>query len=486
MSKPSVQPEPPRSLKKECLSYPEVVAQSVAVIAPATVPAAVIGLIFASSAGGTWLSFALAMVGLIFVSININQFARRSASPGSLYTYIVKGLGPTSGVMGGWSLLAGYTFTGMSTLCGFAIFGQLLLGYLGIHLHILVYFVFGAALSCAVAYRNIQLSAKMMLVFELAAIVLIVGLGVVIWSHAGFVLDTDQFTLKGATASGVVTGIVLAIFGFSGFESSTSLGDEAKNPLKTIPRSLIQSTLISGFFFIFMAYVVVAGFKGTGIDLGKTEAPLDALATRAGVGFWGVLVSIGALLSFFSCTLACVNSTARIIFSMSRHGLLHDALGDAHETNETPHVAVVAAALITLLIPAAIYFAGITAFDAQGYLGTMASFGFLVVYILVSLAAPVYLKNLGLLRVKHVIYAALAVALMILPLVATIGIPGSKLFPPPSFPDSLFVWLFIAYMLVGLGWLFVRKYRSPDVIATMQSSIEEIHVKFGDVKEDLS
>jgi len=149
-----------------------------------------------------------------------------------------------------------------------------------------------------------------------------------------------QLTLKDATSGGVITGVVLVVFGFSGFESSTSLGDEAKNPLQTIPRSLLQSTAISGIFFLFMAYVVVLGFRGSGFDLGKTEAPLAFLATKNGFCFLGTLINAGALLSFFSCTLACINSTARIIFSMARHGLFHDALGEAHRTNKTPHLAV--------------------------------------------------------------------------------------------------------------------------------------------------
>jgi hypothetical protein len=51
-------------------------------------------LIFVSAGNGTWFSFLLATIGLLFVCFNINQFARRSASPGSLFTYIVKGLGP--------------------------------------------------------------------------------------------------------------------------------------------------------------------------------------------------------------------------------------------------------------------------------------------------------------------------------------------------------------------------------------------------------
>ena len=111
-----VGPRVQRNLKRHCLSYAEVLSQSISVIAPSTVPAAIFGLIFAVAGNGTWMSFLLGMIGMVFVSYNINQFARRSASPGSLYTYIVKGLGSTAGVLGGWALLFGYMLTGISTL----------------------------------------------------------------------------------------------------------------------------------------------------------------------------------------------------------------------------------------------------------------------------------------------------------------------------------------------------------------------------------
>jgi amino acid transporter len=119
----------PRDLKHECLSYVEVLSQSISVIAPSTVPAAILGLIFAVAGNGTWLSFVLGMVGLIFVGFNINQFARRSASPGSLYTYIVSGLGPTAGVLSGWALAFGYPaalyLSGVSAFDGQGYFGSL-------------------------------------------------------------------------------------------------------------------------------------------------------------------------------------------------------------------------------------------------------------------------------------------------------------------------------------------------------------------------
>jgi amino acid transporter len=472
----------PRNLRQQCLSYVEVLSQSISVIAPSTVPSAILGLIFATAGNGTCLSFLLGMIGLVIVSLNINQFARRSASPGSLYTYIVRGLGPTAGVLSGWGLLFGYMLTGMSTLCGFAIFGGMLLGQIGLHASVPIFFALGTLASCYIAYRDIQLSAKMMLAFEGASLLAIVILGFAIWNHHGFAFDSTQFTLKGATPGGVLLGIVLVVFGFSGFESSTSLGEEAIDPLRSIPRSVIQSVVFSGVLFILMAYITILGFKGTGADLGKTDAPLNLLANSLGLGFLGILINIGIVLSFFSCTLACINSTARIIFSMARHGLFHDALGEAHEKNETPHIAVGVAAAITFLVPTTLYVSGVSAFDGQGYFGTLCSFGFLLVYILVSIAAPRYLHKIGKLRAADVLYGVLGVAFMLFPLVGTLGIPGSPLFPSPAFPNNVLPWIFLTYMAVGLGWLLLQRARDPKLIPAMTKAMEKVDLELADVE----
>ncbi|ACK51749.1 amino acid permease-associated region [Methylocella silvestris BL2] len=464
------------SLRRDCLSYPEVLSQSISVIAPSTVPAAVLGLIFATSGNGTWLSFALGMVGLVLVSLNINQFARRSASPGSLYTYIVKGLGPTAGVLGGWALAFGYTVTGMSTLCGFSIVAGLMLQRVGVHVNPMALFALASLGAFFIAKRDVQLSAKMMLVLEGAALALILFLGFLIWKHEGFAVDAQQVTLAGATPGGVLAGIVLVVFGFSGFESSTSLGGEAKDPLRSIPRSVIQSVVVSGLIFIFMAYVVILAFNRGGGDLGSSESPLQVLAERMGLGFFGVAINLGILVSFFACTLAAINSTARIMFSMARHGLIFDALGDAHETNKTPHVAIGVATLITFLAPAIVYLAGVTAFDAQGYFGTLCSFGFLVTYVLISLAPLPYLRSIGKLTPGAAACSALGTGFMILPFLGSIGIPGSTLFPPPD--SHLLLYLFVAYMAVGLAWLMFERFRRPKMIPAMHSAIEALEAQF--------
>jgi amino acid transporter len=459
-------------LRPNCLSYLEVLAQSVSVIAPSTVPAAILGLIFASAGNGTWLSFLIGMLGLVFVAYNVNQFSRRSASAGSLYSFIVKGLGPTTGMLGGWALLFGYMLTGMSTLCGFSVIASELLGQFGLHLHVVLLYAFCAACAFTLAYREAQLSARTKLLFEGVAIASVLVLGSISWYHSGLRLDAAQVHLDGATGGGVLTGVVLVVFGFSGFESSTALGEETRNPLRSIPQSIMQSVIVSGLFFIFSAYVVVLAFQGVSAELGKSDAPLSYLAAALGWPGLGVFISIGILLSFFSCTLASTNSTSPIVYAMAGHGLMHRELGAAHAKHETPHVAAACAAAMTFVVATAAYFLGATPFASQGHFGMLSSFGFLSVYILVSVAAPVYLYNIVQLDITAVVASALAVAMMVLPFVGIVGVPGSELFPAPTFPNNLLVWVFAAYMASGALWLFAVRIVDPRKLVALSGANE--------------
>ncbi|MBD2516471.1 APC family permease [Nostoc sp. FACHB-973] len=470
-------------LKPDCLSFSEVLAQSFAVIAPTTIPASNIGLIVALSGNGTWLSFLIGLMGLLFVSININQFASRSASPGSLYSYISKGLGSTAGVICGWSLVLAYLFTGMSVLCGFANFSSVLIGHLGIHPSSITLLAIGAGISWYAAYKDIQLSAVAMLWMEAASVLLIAILCIIIWAHKGFALDMSQLTLSGTTPGSVATGLVLVMFAFSGFESATSLGDEAKKPLQTIPKSVMGSVILAGLFYISTTYIEVLGFSGTGVSITQTEEPLGFLSRQAGVGFLGEFVALGALFSFFACILGSINPAARVFFLMARHGLFHSSLGTAHSSNKTPHVAVTMCSLITFFVPAVMSLFNIKLFESMGYLGAICSYGFLTVYILISVAAPVYLYKIRKLRRRDVVFSVVGVGFMMIPVLGSVGIPGSTLFPVPEAPYNAFPYLFLLYILVTCGWFIIKRLRSPNLVVKMRQGIEEIHTKFSDTRK---
>ncbi|MBD2413880.1 amino acid permease [Nostoc calcicola FACHB-389] len=469
-------------LRPDCLSFSEVLAQSFAVIAPTTIPASNIGLIVALSGNGTWLSFLIGLIGLLFVSININQFASRSASPGSLYSYISKGLGSTAGVVCGWSLVLAYLFTGMSVLCGFANFSGVLIGHLGIHPSSITLLAIGAGISWYAAYKDIQLSAVAINRMEGASILLIAILCIIIWAHKGFALDMSQLSLSGTTPGSVATGLVLVMFAFSGFESATSLGDEAKKPLQTIPKSVMGSVILAGLFYISTTYIEVLGFSGTGVSITQTEEPLGFLSQQAGVGFLGEFVALGALFSFFACILGSINPAARVFFLMARHGLFHSSLGTAHSSNKTPHVAVTMCSLITFFVPAVMSLFNIKLFESMGYLGAICSYGFLTVYILISVAAPVYLYKIRKLRRRDVVFSVVGVGFMMIPVLGSVGIPGSTLFPVPEAPYNAFPYLFLSYILVTCGWFIIKRLRSPNLVVKMRQGIEEIHTRFSDTR----
>ena len=126
---------------------------------------------------------------------------------------------------------------------------------------------------------------------------------------------------------------------------------------------------------------------------------------------------------------------------------------------------------------------GLKAFESMGYLGTFCTYGFLLVYILVSIAAPVYLYRLRKLRPMDVVFSMLAVGFMMIPVLGTVGIPGSSLFPVPEAPYNTFPYLFLLYLAGGFGWFVIQKLRYPRMVRKMERAIEAIHVSYSDGRD---
>ena len=453
-------------LKSKCLSFPETLSQSVANISPTLTPVVIVPLVFASAGSGTWLSYLFATIGLILVGMNINQFARRSASPGSLYSYIGRGMGAPAGFLAGWCLLVAYLFTAMSVLSGAVNYAAILLNMAGLHVWNGVLFVIGVAVAWYIAYRDVKLSTKVMLLLEGISMLLILGLGAIVVAHRGTAYDASQLNVTVMDFSGVKAGLILAIFSYVGYESATTLGEEARNPLKNIPRAVILSAAISGIFFMLTSYIAVLGFKGLKTSLGASSAPFNDLADSVGVAWFGVLISAGAVISLFACTLASINAASRILFAMGRHGIFHARLSNAHSVNQTPHFAATFASAIVLALPLVLLAAHVAVLDIFNDLSTIATFGFLVVYVLISIAAPLYLKREGKLTAGSVALSAVSVLFMVPPIVATV-------YPTPAPPADKFPYYFIAYVVVGMVWFTVlRRSAGSRVIEGIKADLE--------------
>lgn len=72
------------SLKKDCLGFSELLAQAVALISPTMTAALIIPVMYGNTGNWSWLSYALGTVMLLFVALNLNRFAKRSAGSGSM------------------------------------------------------------------------------------------------------------------------------------------------------------------------------------------------------------------------------------------------------------------------------------------------------------------------------------------------------------------------------------------------------------------
>jgi amino acid transporter len=443
----AAQPATHRSgLRANILSPTETLAQSISTIAPTATPALTIPLVFALAGNGTWLAYVFAMAAILLIALCVSQFARHTSCSGSLYTYATSSLPPWASGVAGWALLLAYIATGASVAGGFINYANVLLASATGHLaSTVVLAIVCVAVSTWIAYRDVQVSARLMLWMEGASVLAITIVLALLLVKNGFHLDPAQVSLKGVTASGVRLGVVLALFSFVGFESATTLGAEARNPLRTIPRAVVQSAFFAGVFFVLCAYLMTFGMAKAGANLGTSTAPLHDLAKLVGVPVLGQFIDVGALVSMFAATLACITAAARVLLRMASNGIAHAHFAKTHAKNATPHLAVLVIGLITLLPVAILSARGVSGADIYGWLGSLAVYGFLTTYGLAAVALPFYLRRVWTLPGG-------TLALSISSAVAIVLALAGTLYPVPDPPYNWLPYVYLGYLALGVGW----------------------------------
>jgi amino acid transporter len=439
----------------------ETLAQSLSTIAPTTTPTMTIPLVFALAGNGAWLAYLLAGAAILLMALVISRFARYSAGSGSLYAFATHSLPRWAGGVAGLALLMAYVATGASVTGGFVNYANVFLEPYAAHsglssraVNLLLVLVCTGA-ATFIAYCDVQVSARLMLWIEAISVLLIVTVLTLLLVHNGLHVDTAQTGLHGVTASGVRLGVVLALFSFVGFESATTLGAEAVDPLRTIPRAVILSAASCMLFFCLCVYLETLGMRAARQNLGESTAPMRVLATLVHVPVFGMLIDLGALVSMFACTLACISGAARVLLSMAHDGLIHAHFGKAHATNATPAPAVLLIGLLTTLPVAALALRGSAGIDIYGWLGSLAVYGFITIYGLVAIALPFYLRRNRHMSSGSIALSAAATVAMLLALAGT-------LYPVPPSPYDWLPLVYVIYLLLGAACfaLTQRRFRA--------------------------
>jgi amino acid transporter len=444
-------------LRHNSLTPWETLAQSVAAIAPVTSPVLTIPLVFALAGNGTWVAYVFGTVQITLIALLIGALGRRSASPGSLYSYATDSLPAAVAGVAAWALVLGYIATGSSIVGGFVQYSNILLKTFAGHtitpdLLALV----SVAVAATMAYRDVELSARAMLWLQGAsAACVVVVLAMVLWKN-GLHLDWPQLRLQGSSLSGIRLGLVLAIFSFVGFESATALGHEAREPLRTIPRAVLQCAVGAGVFFGLAAYTEVLGFRKAGLALDKTDAPMHVLASQVAAPVLGLIIDAGAMISMFACVLACITAAARIFLLMAHNRLVPLSWSRTHPRNETPHVAVLISAVAIGLPTVVLLTLGYAGTDIYGWLGSFAVYGFITIYGITCIALPLMLKRQGALSLTLLVIAVLGGVSMVMALAGT-------LYPVPDPPYSWLPYLYFVYLFVAMAFsYYIGRQRSSE------------------------
>jgi amino acid transporter len=458
--------KPAAHLRSGALNLIETVGQSLAAIAPTLTPALNISVVAGLAGLGCWMSYFMGTLGVVIVAASVGVLASRHPEAGSYFVYIGRSFGPFAGALAGWSMISAYLFTAVAVSLSFCIFLRDILASFGVALGMLpstlVLLVFIATVTYA-AYRDIKLSSRVGLLLEMLSIGIIIVITACFVRVQGTVVDPAQLKITTFNYGGVFSALPFVIFSFVGFESAATLAKESANPRRNIPLAVMGCGAFAGIFFTLMAYLMVFGIGDDTVALGKSTAPFGEVAAKAGLGWASTVVYFAALISVFACSLASINAAARLLFSMGKYRFLHRSMGLVHGAHRTPHRAILLCGATVTVVCLVMLPAGFL--DAFGYAGTLASFGFVVVYLALCVVAPLDLRKSGEMKPVHVSMGAVGAALMLFVVVGSV-------YPLPAHPYELLPYVFFVYMVVGAVWFAVLKVKSPQTLSSIQHDME--------------
>jgi amino acid transporter len=429
----------------------EAIALSLSIIAPTMAMAFNVTLAVGSAGRAAPLAFAVGTVALAIVGLSFVAFARRVAHAGSAYAYIAREFGPRAGFVAGWALLLTYLAFGAGTavLAGNFIDAAVADYVPGAHHLWIPVSVLAIVGAVALAYRNMRLAARVMLVLEAVSVFAIIVLGVIVLdavsrkgglSAAPFVPDPNSGW------SGVGYAMVFAVLSFAGFEGAATLGEETGDPIRSIPIAVLGTVILAGAFYVFASYVQVVGFGlGNMKALASDSAPLNTLALRFGSREFAMVLDLAAAISAFSCVLGSLSAASRMLFALGRAGLA-SVLGRVHERHGTPGLAVLTIGAISIA-GVLLWAPFIGAANFYGDVGTIGTLALILIYIGVTIA-----EAMDAVRARKVLWSTLGTAGMLILLWPLYN----SVYPVPAYPQNLWPYVVIAFLVVGLGLLTAR------------------------------
>ncbi len=461
-------------------------------MAPAVATALSIGFATTLAGGITPLAVVFALIAALFTAYSVGQLARHLPSAGGMYTYVSRGLGSFFGWLMAWAFTLAEPIIPAALYASFGLFGAAFITELTGFENDMLWLPLAVLCGLVVwflIYRGISLSTRTGVVLGVIEIGIFLVVAVLLVANAETPVNTAVFIPANGDFLPAFQGMVFCLLAFVGFEAAAPLGEETREPKRTIPRAVILSALLIGLFYIFCYYAATVYFGPDRMQadfLGFADAnPWGGMAEEVLPGIGALLVTFAIINSSLANANAGAIASTRSIFSLGRGRLLPGWFAAVHPVHRTPVNAVhfqgafgiVLAVLLGLLFQGEATGGPLTTYVFIGYaLGLL----FAGMYIAVNVAAIGF--YLGERRdefnvLKHLVVPILGVVLMIPAFLSVLGgltipildIPIPALTAPYSYvPPLVAVW-----MVVGIVLYFWLRSRNADAIARIGEIKEE-------------
>jgi APA family basic amino acid/polyamine antiporter len=341
------------------------------------------------------ISFVIAAMACGFAALCYAEFATVVPVAGSIYTYSYATMGEIVAWMIGWDLMLEYGLATSAVSVGWSGYFQSLLGGFGVHLPtaltaapgsipgvetlfnlpaMVIMLILTAMLSFGV--RESARANGIMVAIKIAVVLLFIVVG------ARHVQPANWQPYMPFGMNGVMSAAALVFFAFIGFDAVTSAAEEVKNPERDLPIGIIGSLAVCT-----VLYVLVSGIM-TGIvpfqQFAGVAHPVSLALQYAKENWVAGFVDLGAILGMTTVILVMTYGQTRIIFAMSRDGLLPAKLSTIHPKFGTPFFATWVVGIVFGLIAAVV---------PLGVLAELINIGTLAAFCLISVAVVVLRKK---------------------------------------------------------------------------------------------
>ncbi len=312
------------------------------------------------------ISFIIAAMACGFAALCYAEFSSTVPVAGSIYTYSYATLGELVAWMIGWDLMLEYGLATSAVSVGWSGYFQSLIAGFGLHLPDALTAAPGAVPG-KVTYFNlpalvimlvlttmlswgVRESARMnniMVAIKVAVVLLFIAVG------ARHVQPENWQPFMPYGHTGVLSAAALVFFAFIGFDAVTSAAEEVKRPERDLPIGIIGSLAVCTILYVIVSAIMtgIVPFKQfLGVD-----HPVSLALKYAGENWVAGFVDLGAILGMTTVILVMAYGQTRVIFAMSRDGLLPKKLSSIHPKHSTPFFATwvvgIVFGLIAALIP---------------------------------------------------------------------------------------------------------------------------------------